>query len=890
MILLLFVLICAPSVAQSEPLRNYSFGDLQPCPLTSLELSRLSADESIEPCILYDIQPSSFPTTNRSTIVTSVQVTPHSCHPHRDGAVTAAHFLNADNDQQGVAIGFRRDYFVQFRHVSVIAGNPAALGTQEYNRRHVQLLESMVVELGAQYIAGTCSFAASIEKEPARRLQRMVITMVGPPAFYTDGNPYVFGIHINSDNYGRPAIQQLAFLPKGPTTIPIRIIYRKQSEFFFSTCQAVVEAAQDFGFVDVETVLYEHDDDHDGDGTINEFDEDYLGLLADQICPPIDKDAKEPFHPAIFACTRTEQNILLQKWRENGCQPYAMWMTPSTWEWALENQGLVPYFQGGGQWHPALTYGDRYFDSGAELLTYNEKIFGYRGSYDMVVSYAILVLFAQHLQAAYRILDDPDPQTDFSTPEGYEILRRDMIVLNVETIFGTVSFNEFQRNEGRGAAGTQWLPIEKNATIGKEEEIQNFLISPFLQAEVAAVAPAPVAEPCDSGSFNNLTRITSEASLMVEKCSLCPVDTFIDNPTFQLQCEICPAGSSTELREGQTSCITVDDTMVGTGLHVLGYFGVFCTWCLAIYFFRWTVLHHQDPVVKIGQPEFLLTICVAAMVSSASVIFLSFEAGSDESDKWADLGCQIAPFLYAAGWVTEYSSLSVKTYRLYRVTANQTFRRVEIHSWQMFAFIGIILTIELTLVVLMTVISPLEYVREITNRDVTDNLVTIKTSGSCSANDGSWAFLGPIIAIHVCLQIGTNWLLFKVRGVNERYQEQKYVALASLFVLEVLVIGVPVLVAVQDSPAARFIVMTAIVILNGTWLYIKTSGANGFSIYKTLSQLCARRHWYTLFCLHSKTELSKDRIARRNWGRRIHQPSGHEPCIDTTLTKFYLKR
>ena len=63
--------------------------------------------------------------------------------------------------------------------------------------------------------------------------------------------------------------------------------------------------------------------------------------------------------------------------------------------------------------------------------------------------------------------------------------------------------------------------------------------------------------------------------------------------------------------------------------------------------------------------------------------------------------------------------------------------------------------------------------------------------------------------------MATNWLLCKVRGVNDRYQEQKYVALASLFVLEVIVIGVPVLVAVQDSPAARYIVMAAIVVFNG---------------------------------------------------------------------------
>ena len=157
--------------------------------------------------------------------------------------------------------------------------------------------------------------------------------MVGPPGFYKDGedgksvNPYVFGIHINSDTYGMPALQQLAFLPNGPETIPIRVIYRQQSEFFFSTCQAVLDAAEELGFKDIGKVLYEHDADHDGDGDLNQYDEDFLGLLADQICPSNRKENGEGYYPAIFACTLTEQDILLAKWRENGCQPFAMWMT-----------------------------------------------------------------------------------------------------------------------------------------------------------------------------------------------------------------------------------------------------------------------------------------------------------------------------------------------------------------------------------------------------------------------------------------------------------------------------------------------------------------------------------------------------------------------------------
>lgn len=700
---------------------SYLFEDLQPCTLTSLELSKLESDVSIEPCILDNVQPpnNSSATTLAPTVVTTVQVTPVGCSVHRDGAVTAANKLNEDNDGQGVAIGFYQDTYVKFRHVSIIAGNPAALGTPEYNKRHVQLLTSAVNALNASYIAGTCSFAASVEKEPARQLKRMVLTMVGPPGFYEDEqpdadgntvvgvNPYVFGFHINSDTYGKPTIQQLAFLPDGPATIPIRVLYRKKSEFFYSTCQAVIDEARSMGFVDVETVLYAHDDDHDGDGTLNQFDEDFLSLLADQICPPKDEAPSENFRPAIFACTLTEQDFLLERWRHNGCQPFATWMTASTWGWASGNPEVVPYFQGGGQWHPAFTYGDKYFATGADLLAYNEPIFGYVGNYDMVVSYAVIILFSQHLQAAYRVLDKPDPAADFASPEGYERLRRDMIILNVETIFGTVSFNEFQRNVGRGAAGTQWLPTSTNASLS-DMTFENFLVSPFLQAERAALAPAPVAVPCDAGSFDNVTRTMTEESLLLGKCSNCPVDTFTATPNLLSECLACPAGATTEFLQGQTFCTTVDDNLVGTGLRVLGNFGVVCTWFLAVYFISWTVRHRKDPVVNIGQTEFLLTICIAAMVSSSSVIFLGFEASSSESDWWADFGCQVAPFLYAAGWVTEYSSLSVKTYRLYRITNNNTFRRVQIQSYQMFFFVFLLLAIDMALVTLMTVFTPVE--------------------------------------------------------------------------------------------------------------------------------------------------------------------------------------
>ena len=69
------------------------------------------------------------------------------------------------------------------------------------------------------------------------------------------------------------------------------------------------------------------------------------------------------------------------------------------------------------------------------------------------------------------------------------------------------------------------------------------------------------------------------------------------------------------------------------------------------------------------------------------------------------------------------------------------------------------------------------------------------------------------MGIHFLLLVITNVLLCFVRDVSDRYQEQKYVGLASMLMFESLIVGIPILVAVNDSPAATHIVLVGIIAL-----------------------------------------------------------------------------
>ena len=690
--ILLTALIGQVYIAKAQ--RSYRFQDLLPCPLSSLEMSDLRPHDVLEPCMLYDVSPVDI--DNSTSVIPLVQVTPSNCANHRDGAFAAVQKMN----EAGVPIGFQEDHRVMFSLTSVVAGNPAALSVEEYERRHEQLLRILLNNTGAPYIIGTCSFSSEVEKLPAADYEAILMAQVGPPGFYKPetSNPYVFGFHINSDEYPLPNVQELSFL--GNKSTPVRVIYRSQSEFFFSTCESALNRLQSDGFTDVKAFLYDPAVDHDSDGEVNEFDEDFLENLADQACQP-DKAGEE--NPALFLCTLTEHDAMIRRWLKTGCRPQSLWVTAATWSWADDNHDLRPFFQGGGQWHPNFDYSDPYFDSGQELLTANQAIFGYLGNYDQLVSYAIPVMFSQHLRAAYRVTDTPQPLLDFSDPDGREILRRAMLVLTVDTIFGPVAFNEHQRNIGRGAAGTQWL-LDSSADGGSI----NRLVSPSLQAEASTVIPAASALPCSAGSYVNKSSWAEGGSLLAGGCDFCPVDSFTRKPTRAFQCEICP-NSNTNGLIGSDKCYVYNDNLLSSGVLALGYVMTSLSWLLALGFLAWLYTNRTDPVVKVSQVEFLVLICVGAIVSSSSVIALSLQAETDENTSTASAGCMAAPFLYTTGWTLQYSSLSAKTYRLFQTMLSaKRMRGVTVTAIQTIPIVIVCVLIDLIIVIVWTIKSPLQ--------------------------------------------------------------------------------------------------------------------------------------------------------------------------------------
>ena len=123
----------------------------------------------------------------------------------------------------------------------------------------------------------------------------------------------------------------------------------------------------------------------------------------------------------------------------------------------------------------------------------------------------------------------------------------------------------------------------------------------------------------------NQSLIEIKPALLGNKCSACPINTsYMAAENEDMQCITCPMGSSATDDSGVTHCVQESPNLIQTGLKVLGYLFGNCQLVFSSrLYYIWMLIYRKDSVVKIGQPEFLLFICVGAIMSTSAIILLT---------------------------------------------------------------------------------------------------------------------------------------------------------------------------------------------------------------------------------------------------------------------------
>ena len=106
------------------------------------------------------------------------------------------------------------------------------------------------------------------------------------------------------------------------------------------------------------------------------------------------------------------------------------------------------------------------------------------------------------------------------------------------------------------------------------------------------------------------------------------------------------------------------------------------------------------------------------------------------------------------------------------------------------------------------------WIREITESDQYDQPEA--SVGMCSSLDGrrTMFYVGSILALHLSTLIYGNILCYKARNIGTAFSESKYVFMAMVSNMQILVLGIPILVMVAENPVTNYFIRAGIIFLN----------------------------------------------------------------------------
>lgn len=159
-----------------------------------------------------------------------------------------------------------------------------------------------------------------------------------------------------------------------------------------------------------------------------------------------------------------------------------------------------------------------------------------------------------------------------------------------------------------------------------------------------------------------------------------------------------------------------DSNYIGTGWRASGYTLAGIGIMLALAFALWTNVKKKERVVKASQPFFLHLVCCGMIIFIASIFPLGID-GEIASTDGCSIACNSFLWLISIGFCVVFSALYTKTRRVNMIFFNPSFRRVTVTPMDVAKPMIFMLGINILVLVLMTVISPLHWTVEIIDED-----------------------------------------------------------------------------------------------------------------------------------------------------------------------------
>ena len=138
------------------------------------------------------------------------------------------------------------------------------------------------------------------------------------------------------------------------------------------------------------------------------------------------------------------------------------------------------------------------------------------------------------------------------------------------------------------------------------------------------------------------------------------------------------------------------------------------------------------------------------------------------------------------------------------------FQKVKVTERDVLLPFSIIFTLNVALLLAWTFVNPLLWVR--LPVDEGDSSGHWNTYGTCQSQEGSsTTFLVLIVLINAVALILACVQAYRARNISDEYSESKYVAMAVGGMLQILLVGFPIIIISMNNPIAKYFTLTLII-------------------------------------------------------------------------------
>lgn len=227
---------------------------------------------------------------------------------------------------------------------------------------------------------------------------------------------------------------------------------------------------------------------------------------------------------------------------------------------------------------------------------------------------------------------------------------------------------------------------------------------------------------------------------------------------------------------------------------------------ISLLWLTWTLMHRNKDVVKASQPIFLCQICIGTFIIASAVIPMGMQEPT--SQHGLNIACMATPWLVSVGFVTTFSALFTKTWRLNKLfRSSRNFQRIVIRPKDVIIPFLVLMIANFAIMLAFTLHAPLVWERQlVANYDKYGR--SVESVGWCvpSNTRNTTIYLVFVVAINISVLLFANYQAYIARDLPSEFSESTFIAVAMGSLLEVFILGIPVLFVSSSDPSMSFLI------------------------------------------------------------------------------------